>query len=156
MLNLAIHLWPTIKGNNAHVWIGQGCQVLEIEWRKKKQSQQWIMFQRQWFNSQCKLRTQGMENNSISNKNHKYAVWLRCSLLWKEKAISIFPDLEKKNVSGKLCTCIKDFMRLATYREALEWKQNRYFKKNVMSSIHREKSITADIFYCWSRAHVIQ
>lgn len=35
MLNLTIHLWPTIKSNNAHVWIGQGCQVLEIEWRKK-------------------------------------------------------------------------------------------------------------------------
>lgn len=114
----------TIKGNNAHVWIGQGCQVLEIEWGEKKQSQQWIMFQRQWFNSQRKLRTQGMENNSISNKNHKYAVWLRCALLWKEKAISIFPDLEKKNVLSKLCTYIKDFMRSATYREALEWKQN--------------------------------
>ena len=124
VLNLTIHLWLTIKGNNAHVWIGQGCQVLEIEWREKKQLRQWIMFQRQWFNSQCKLRTQAMENNSISNKNHKYAVWLRCSLLWKEKAISIFPDLEKKNVSGKLCTYIKDFMRLATCREALVWRQN--------------------------------
>lgn len=42
----------------------------------------------------------------------------------KKKSISIFPDLEKKNVSGKLCTYIKDFMRSATYREALERKQN--------------------------------
>lgn len=121
VLNLPIHLWPTIKCNNAHVWIGQGCQVLEIEWGKNSHR---IMFLRQWFNSQCKLRTQGMENNSISNKNHKYAVWLRCLLLWKEKAISIFPDLEKKNLSGKLCPYIKDFMRLSSYKEALEWKHN--------------------------------
>lgn len=41
-----------------------------------------------------------------------------------KKVISIFSDLEKKNVSSKLCTYIKDFMRLAKYREALEEKHH--------------------------------
>lgn len=68
-----------------------------------------------------------MENNSITDKDHKYAVWLRRSPLWKEKkAISICPDLEKKNVVGKLCTYIRNFIRLASHGEPLEQKQKHF------------------------------